>query len=130
VDHDPELAAIRQKMMAEMAERPAALDRPVEVTDEAFVDFVRAHKLVVVDVWAAWCGPCRVIGPIVDELAREMAGEVAFGKLDADANPAVMQAFGIQGIPTLLVFKEGRLVDRLVGAMPKPMLAGAIRRHA
>jgi thioredoxin 1 len=123
VENDPELAAIREKMMAQMGAQP------VDVDDEGFVAFVRAHPLVVVDVWAAWCGPCRIVAPIVDELAREMAGQVTFGKLDADANPAVMQAFGIQGIPTLLVFRDGRLVDRLVGAMPKPALAAAIQRH-
>lgn len=133
MNEDPELAQIRAKLAAEMLQRAphaaAPLDHPVEVTDEGFADFVRAHKLVVVDVWAEWCGPCRMVGPIVDQLAHEMAGQVTFGKLDADTNPAVMQAFGIQGIPTLLVFREGRLVDRLVGAMPKAMLASAIRRH-
>lgn len=130
MNEDQELQAIRDRLRAEMATaRPAALDHPVEVTDAGFADFVRAHDLVVVDVWAEWCGPCRMIGPIVDQLAKEMAGQVTFGKLDADANPAVMQAFGIQGIPTLLVFRQGRLVDRLVGAMPKASLAAAIRRH-
>ncbi len=133
MNEDLELQAIRDRLRAEMtAPRPAAppLDHPVEVTDEGFADLVRAHDLVVVDVWAEWCGPCRMVGPIVDQLAKEMAGQVVFGKLDADTNPAVMQAFGIQGIPTLLVFRHGRLVDRLVGAMPKANLAAAIRRHA
>ena len=136
MNEDQELQAIRDRIRAEMtaptpapAPAPAALDHPVEVTDEKLAEFVRQHDLAVVDVWAEWCGPCRMVGPIVDQLAREMAGEVAFGKLDADTNPAVMQAFGIQGIPTLLVFRMGRLVDRLVGAMPKTALAAAIRRH-
>jgi thioredoxin 1 len=132
MSEDQELQTIRERLRAEMtAPQPAkdVIDHPVEITDEKLADFVRAHDLVVVDVWAEWCGPCRMVGPIVDQLAKEMAGQVAFAKLDADTNPAVMQAFGIQGIPTLLVFRKGRLVDRLVGAMPKASLAAAIRRH-
>lgn len=128
MESDPELVAIREKMRADML--APKLDHPVEVDDAGLSALAREHPLLVVDVWAPWCGPCRIIGPIVDELAREMAGEVAFAKLNADDNPATMQAFGIMGIPTLLVFKDGRLVDRLVGAMPKAMLRAAVQKHA
>lgn len=136
---DPELEAIRarlrQQMMAEAAapaEEEAAppLDRPVEVDDAGFDALVREHDLLVVDCWAPWCGPCRIVGPVVDELAREMAGRVAFAKLNVDHNPRVSNAFAIQSIPTLLVFKRGRLVDRIVGALPKARLQAAIERHA
>lgn len=134
MNEDAELEAIRAKLRTEMMARPApaaaVLDHPVEVDDAGLPALVREHPLVVVDVWAPWCGPCRIIGPIVDQLAKEMAGTVTFGKLNADDNPGTMQAFGIMGIPTLLVFKNGRLADRLVGAMPKANLAAAIRRHA
>ena len=129
---DPELEAIRARLRSQLAgPAPAsdAPDHPVDVTDADFAEFVQRHDLVVVDCWAPWCGPCRVVGPIVDQLAREMAGKVVFGKLNTDENPAVAQAFGIMSIPTMLVFSGGRLVDRIVGALPKPQLAAFIQRH-
>lgn len=138
MDDDPELAAIRarlrQQILAEassaaVAQASPPLSHPVEIEDATFESFVRQHPRVVVDCWAPWCGPCRIVGPIVDELAREMAGRVVFAKLNVDFNPGVAQAFGVQSIPTLLVFKEGRLVDRLIGALPKPQLATALARH-
>jgi thioredoxin 1 len=134
MDEDAELAAIRARIRQEMMQGPApagpaGLDRPVDMDEAGFERFVTAHPFVVVDCWAPWCGPCRVVGPIVDQLAREMAGRVVFGKLNVDDNPRVSQAFGIQSIPTLLVFSGGRLVDRLVGALPKPMLAAHLERH-
>lgn len=130
---DPELDAIRARLRQELAGQAAAppaaaLDHPVDVEDATLAAFVRAHEVVVVDCWAPWCGPCRIVGPIVDQLAQELAGRVAFGKLNVDMNPQASQAFGIQSIPTLLVFQEGRLVDRIVGAMPKPQLAARIER--
>lgn len=125
MDEDAELEAIRARLRQQFAAPP----RPVIVTDASLEALVGAHDLVVVDCWAPWCGPCRVVGPIVDELARELAGKVVFGKLNSDENPAVMQAFGIQSIPTLLIFKAGRLVDRVVGAAPKPQLSAMIQRH-
>jgi thioredoxin 1 len=133
MNEDPELQAIRDRLRAEMASQriaPAAPARPVDVDDASLAEFVRGNRVAVIDVWAPWCGPCRIVGPIVDQLAGEMAGRVAFAKLNADDNPATMHAFGIQGIPTLLVFRAGRLVDRIVGALPKPALAAAIQRHA
>jgi thioredoxin 1 len=134
MESDPELDAIRARLRAEMmtSAQPAAaaVDHPLEVTDAEFASFVKRHDVVVIDCWASWCGPCRMIAPSIDALAREMAGRVVFGKLDADENPRVMEAFGIMGIPTLLVFKGGKLVDRLVGALPKAQIAAAIARHA
>lgn len=133
MDDDAELAEIRARIRNEMAQAaaagPAALDHPVDVDDAGFDAFVRQHPLVVVDFWATWCPPCRLIAPSIDALAKEMAGRAVFAKLDADANPRVMSAFGVQGLPTLLVFKDGRLVDRLVGAMPKPQIAAHVERH-
>jgi thioredoxin 1 len=133
MDMDEELAAIRARLRQGMAQpaasAPAAPERPVDVDDAGFEALVRRHPLVVVDCWAPWCAPCRVVGPIVDALAREMAGRVVFAKLNADLNPRVTSSFGVQGLPTLLVFKDGRLVDRLVGAMPKPQLAAHLERH-
>ena len=104
-------------------------DRPVELTDEGFREFVSSGGLVVVDFWAPWCPPCRFLAPIIEELAREYAGRVRFGKLNVDKNPRTARRYRITAIPTLLVFKEGRLVDRIVGAMPKEALEARLRRH-
>ncbi len=133
MEEDPELEAIRTKLRAEVmgaAQQagPAGLTAPIEVDDASFEAAVAKHPFLVVDCWAPWCGPCRIIGPIIDELAREMSGQVVFGKLNADHNPKTMQAFGVQGIPTLLVFRDGKLLDRIVGALPKPALKGQLER--
>ena len=107
----------------------AAQGRPVEVTDETFTDLVQSHPLVVVDCWAPWCAPCRMIAPVIEEMARDYAGKIVFGKLNMDENPRTAMKYQIMSIPTLLVFKEGRLVDRIVGAMPRNMLEPKITRH-
>jgi len=130
VESDPELAEIRARMLKELASAPAALDHPVDVTDGTIHEFAKQHDVAVVDVWADWCGPCRIVGPIVDQLAKEMSGRVAFAKLDADTNPRTMERYGIMGIPTLLVFRAGKHVDSVVGALPKPQLAARIARNA
>lgn len=94
------------------------------VTDATFQDEVLQSDLpVLVDFWAAWCGPCRVIAPTIEELASEYEGRAKVVKLDVDANPQTAMAFNIRSIPTLLLFKGGRPVDQMVGVVPKPMLA-------
>lgn len=103
--------------------------QPVELTDADFHDVVGRHPVMVVDFWAPWCGPCRVVSPVLEELAGEMAGKVKFGKLNVDENPSTSNEFGIQGIPTILIFKDGEAVDGLVGAAPKSMIEGRIRPH-
>ena len=134
MDTDPELEAIRQRLRSElMGATPSAAGapaRPVDVAEAEFERFVTTGGLVLVDVWAPWCGPCRILGPIVDQVAQEMAGRVRVGKVNADESPRVMDAFGIQGIPTLLLFSDGRLVDRVTGALPKPQLVAWLQRHA
>lgn len=135
-DEDAELRAIREKLRQEILQaKPApaasgALGHPVDVDDAGFMRFVQENAAVVVDVWAPWCGPCRMIAPIVEDLAKQHAGTVAFAKVNADDNPGVMQAFGIQGIPTLLFFHGGKLVDRVVGAAPRPQLSAQVARLA
>lgn len=93
---------------------------PVEVTDANFSSTVGSTDLpVLLDLWAAWCGPCRMIAPIIEQLATELSGKAFVGKLDVDNNPATASRFGVQSIPTLLILKNGREVDRLIGLQPK-----------
>lgn len=92
--------------------------KPVVLTSANFTDQI-SKGYTFVDFWAEWCGPCRMIAPIVEELAKEWDGKVKFGKLDTDANSDVTNRFGVQGIPTLILFKDGIEVDRVVGALPK-----------
>lgn len=102
---------------------------PVELTDETFVDVIQKYPLVVVDCWAEWCAPCRMIAPVVEELARDYEGRIVFGKLNVDSSMRTAQKYGIMSIPTLLVFKNGVLANQLVGAMPRNMLEPQIARY-
>ncbi len=95
----------------------------LEFTDSNFDELaVKADKPVLVDFWAEWCGPCRMVGPIVAEIADEYADKVVVGKLDVDSNPEVSMKYGIRNIPTILFFKNGEIVDKQVGAVPKSVL--------
>ncbi len=91
-------------------------------------DVVKSDVPVVVDFWAEWCGPCRVIAPIVEELSKEYDGKVRFAKVNVDENPDLAGRFGVQGIPTLIIFKDGKEAGRLVGAAPKRRLAQEIEK--
>ena len=97
--------------------------KAIEITDANFDEIISGDKPVLVDFWAEWCGPCRMVGPVVEELAGEYEGKVIVGKVDVDANPQTSMKFGIRSIPTLLVFKNGQIVDKQVGAVPKHVLA-------
>jgi len=101
-------------------------DIPLKVTDADIETNIKKYPLMVIDCWAPWCGPCRMIGPIIEELAKEMQGKIVFGKLNVDENRATSAKYRIMSIPALLVFKNGNLVDNIIGAMPKEMLLGKI----
>jgi thioredoxin 1 len=100
-----------------------------QITDSDFDKVVSAGQPVFVDFWAPWCGPCRIVGPIVEELAPTYAGKAVIGKLNVDDNPNVAQRFGVTSIPTMMMFKDGKLVDRMVGAAPKGALQSFIDRN-
>jgi len=97
--------------------------KAIEITDSSFDEVINSDQPVLVDFWAEWCGPCKMIGPIVEELAGDYEGKVTIGKLDVDANPDVPSRFGIRSIPTLLIFKGGEIVDKVIGAVPKTVIA-------
>lgn len=101
---------------------------PVEVTDSSIDVFVKDHQVAVIDCWAPWCGPCRMIAPIIESLSNELQGKVSFGKLNTDENQMTAMRQNIAAIPTLLVFKNGRLVDRIVGAIPKEQILRRIQK--
>lgn len=101
---------------------------PIHLTDETFPLAIDLQPLVIVDVWAAWCGPCRVLGPIVDRLAQEYEGRVTFAKLDVDQNPATAAEFNVQSIPSLLFFLKGELVDRTVGLLPESAVRAKVEQ--
>lgn len=104
--------------------------KPFEVTDASFeTDVLEADDLTLVDFWAEWCGPCKMIAPIVDEIADEYEGQIKVAKLDADTNPHTMQAYHVLGIPTLILFKGGEAVERITGYMPKDRLLSKLTPH-
>lgn len=101
----------------------------VEITDSNFDEIVlKSDKPVIIDFWAEWCGPCRMVGPIVAEIAKEYEGKAVVGKLDVDSNPGVATQYGIRNIPTILFIKGGQVVDKQVGAVPKSVLTAKLEK--
>ena len=104
-------------------------DKPITMSDADIDEHIKNYNTVVVDCWAPWCGPCRMIHPIIEELAEEMKGKVVFGKLNVDENQNTSSKYNIMSIPSLLVFKNGKLVDVIIGAMPKQILKPKIEQY-
>jgi thioredoxin 1 len=130
-----ELEQIRARKIAEMTNRPEKPQGssqsvgPAVLTDANFDAAIKANSLVVVDCWAAWCYPCRMIAPVVEELASEYGSAAAFWKLNVDENPSTAMRYGIQSIPTILVIKNGVEVDRIIGVVPKAQIETVLKKY-
>jgi len=107
----------------------ADIGNVVELTDQNFAEVTGGAGLSMVDFWATWCGPCRLVAPFVEQIADEYQGQVTVGKLDVDANQRVATQYNVRSIPTILFLKEGKLVDQVVGAVPKMVLENKLKQH-
>lgn len=132
---DDDLEAIKQRKMAELQKAAAskalmsALTEPVVLTDSNFKGEITKYPVMLVDFWASWCGPCRMVSPIIEKLAKEYSGRVAFGKVNVDENQMISGSFGIQSIPTMMIFKGGKAVDIMIGALPKAQIESKIKQQ-
>jgi thioredoxin 1 len=132
---DDELQEIRQRKMAELKKAAAskammsALTEPVVLTDSNFKVEIVKYPMMLVDFWAPWCGPCRMVSPIIEQLAKEYSGRVAFGKVNVDENQMISGSLGIQSIPTMMIFKGGKAVDVMIGALPKTQIEMKIKQQ-
>ena len=123
-----ELDQIRSKKIQVMLDQQAN-KTPITVTDDTFGQTVKTHKLLVVDFWAPWCGPCRMVGPIIEALSVEYAGRVTFGKMNVDENQTAPGNFGVMSIPTIVIFRHGKEAERIIGAYPKAHIEAMIKRY-
>jgi thioredoxin 1 len=132
---DDELEAIKHKKLAELQKEAAtkammsSITEPIVLTDSNFASEVTKYPIMLVDFWAPWCGPCKMVSPIIEQLSREYSGRVAFGKVNVDENQRIAASFGIQSIPTLMIFKGGKAVDVIIGALPKAQIEMKLKQQ-
>ena len=133
-----ELEELKKKKLEELKKRymdggqnmeKSYPNEPLKITDADFDQNIKKYNTIVIDCWAPWCGPCRMLAPTIDQLAREYDGKVAFGKLNTDQNRGVATNFRIMSIPTLLFIKNGKLVDTIIGAVPKEVIEAKIKKY-
>jgi thioredoxin 1 len=135
MNSDDELEAIKHKKLAELQKEAAtkammsSITEPLVLTDSNFASEVTKYPIMAVDFWAPWCGPCRMVSPIIEQLSREYSGRVAFGKVNVDENQRIAASFGIQSIPTLMIFKGSKAVDVIIGAMPKAQIEMKLKQQ-
>lgn len=133
LEKDKELEHIKEKkrkeLLKRLEEKHTTDAKLVQFTDLNFDEIVSKNPLVLVDFWAEWCMPCRMIAPLVEELAKKYAGKILVGKLNVDENPATAERFQVFSIPTLLIMKEGEEVDRIVGFVPKSQIEACLQKH-
>jgi thioredoxin 1 len=136
-DEDAEIQSLREKKLVELMRRTRAQlqseekynGKPITLSDATFSSEISKYPVMVVDFWAAWCGPCRTVAPIIAQLAKEYSGRVAFGKLNVDENPLTSSEFQVESIPTLLIFRDGEPVDGIIGAAPKHQIESKLKPH-
>jgi len=132
---DDELEAIKHKKLAELQKEAAtkammsSITEPIVLTDSNFASEVTKYPIMLVDFWAPWCGPCRIVSPIIEQLSREYSGRVAFGKVNVDENQRIAASFGIQSIPTLMIFKGSKAIDVIIGTMPKAQIEMKLKQQ-
>ncbi|MDG6224117.1 MAG: thioredoxin [Candidatus Thermoplasmatota archaeon] len=136
MDDDKELEMIRKRkmesLMREMEEashKAPFPDRPIDATDLDFKDVISRYELVLVDFWAPWCAPCKMVAPVIEKLSSELKGKVAFVKVNVDENPLTARSDQVMSIPTMVIYSKGRMVDRFVGAQSKAAIEERLRRH-
>ena len=132
---DDELEKIKQKKLAELQKMAASktmmssIAAPVVLNDSNFANEIAKYPIILVDFWAPWCGPCRMVSPIIEQLALEYSGRVIFGKVNVDENQITAASFGIQSIPTIMIFKGEKAVDVMVGARSKSQIETKLKQH-
>lgn len=126
---DSELKKSKKKKLEKFKGEVDYPHGPIQLNDKTFTETVQKYPLVVVDFWTAWCGPCHMIAPVVEELAKEYSGKIVFGKLNVDENRAMAVNFGVMSVPTMLIFKNGKAVDKIIGAVPREAIETKLKQY-
>ena len=128
-EEDEELRRIRERKLVELKEKKLEMTVEHVLTDSNFNEIVNKHSLALIDCWAPWCGPCLALAPTIEELTEIYDGEVFVGKLNVDENPKTAESFQIFSIPTMLIIKNGKEVDRIIGLCPKNHIEAILKKH-